>query len=129
MYYITVGIHTRNSKNKTEIFMPGDKIEPTSFELVQFPNKFRQVADKVEVTDEVETKFEGNLNTGKLEELKVKLGTFIEANEYEEDVMKEAAKLSKRNPEKQHTVDALVEDIEKFFGELEEDEEEVKTEE
>ena len=117
MRYVTIGIHTRNKKpGGIEVFMPGDEIEPTKFELVQFPNKFKQLVEKPSLGIGAEESA-----ALKLEGLRIKLNEFIEAGEHSEDVMKEAVKLSKRNPEKQHAIDALVEDVEKFFGGLEED--------
>lgn len=115
MYYVN-GIHTRKEKGELKIFYPGDKLVPTEFELVSFPNKFVPILDEEPEVEEV--------NFDALNEAREKLNVMIEADEYEESVMEEARKLAKKNPQAQHTVDALTEKINEFLAALEESGEE-----
>ena len=141
--YVLTGIHTRVEKGQTKIFIPGEEIVPTEFELLSFPKKFMLV----EEVEEVKTKAENNpeedeiiedeveeveeevdevipeVDFSVLKELKNKLQELVDSGEYEDSVVDEAKAYIKKNPEKQHTVDALVANINKFFDELEDAEE------
>ena len=130
MGYITRGMHTRKINGELKKWMPGDAIKPTKFELVQFPNKFVLKAENSEGlsapdASDIDLGFE-NLDTTKLNKLKEDLKTFIQADEYEVEVIDEAKKLLKKTPEKQHTIDALVKSIESFFAKIEATEEAVE---
>lgn len=125
--YVVAGIHTRRVNGALKIWYPGDEIEPTKFELVSFPNKFVLVEPEVETVEEIEVvevveeidTEEVELAELSLDELKEQLKVIIDSGEYEDSVVEEAEKLYRRNPIKEQTIAALVEEINNFLNELE----------
>lgn len=127
MRYRTTGIHTRTEQGELKIYYPGSILEPTEFELKSFPDKFSPLVEGEDVEihiPETETGGEDSVDTTALNEAREKLQALIDADEYEESVMVEAKKLASKNPQKQSTVDALVEKINEFLASLEDTEEE-----
>ncbi len=117
--YVTTGIHIRTTPQGTKVWKPGEKINPTKFELASFPDKFKAVGTSAVVaepenTDGVTDYF------ALLAEAQSKLDEVIVSEEWEDEVIEEAKRLRAKNPEKEHTIASHIEKIDEFLTTLNE---------